>query len=421
MHFLVRSKPQSFADSYLAPTLKSNAGRHVGRVTPVALFLASGLFFGCDDKNPSNVDETPPTLDVTSPEVNDTVSGVGFYVAVSADDDESGMARVEVLAGSSGTFTDSSAPFDIFVPTVAESTGVAFDLEVRAYDVAGNVATATVPVTRADRTITPITSNTNSDTEPSWSRSGQRLAFQSNRFGQWDIFLIDADGTDEVRLTSDTNDDQHPTWGTTGQSVLFDSERAGGGVEADLWSILLVSGEASATPLTFGSSDDRSPSVSADGANVVFSSNRGLGNQYDLWSIPSAGGTAASLTGFLEDDVDPAHSPVDNRIAFASNLNFDSPHIYIRRPDASVFPMTGDTGVSEGNPAWSPQGAALLYERKSGAHTTLWIIVGEEGTPQQISFGTGVVGDLAPAWSPDGSTIAFASDRGGNLDLYLLK
>jgi Tol biopolymer transport system component len=33
------------------------------------------------------------------------------------------------------------------------------------------------------------------DTEPAWSPDGQRVAFQSNRDGNLEIYVIDADGT----------------------------------------------------------------------------------------------------------------------------------------------------------------------------------------------------------------------------------
>lgn len=55
-------------------------------------------------------------------------------------------------------------------------------------------------------------STTNYDGFPSWSRDGRKLAFMSERSGNWEIFVINADGSGETNITKHPADDFNPAW-----------------------------------------------------------------------------------------------------------------------------------------------------------------------------------------------------------------
>jgi len=58
---------------------------------------------------------------------------------------------------------------------------------------------------------------------PTWSPDGRRLAFASARDGDYDIFAIDADGGNEVRLTSSPGYDMYPAWSPDGEWILYEN------------------------------------------------------------------------------------------------------------------------------------------------------------------------------------------------------
>jgi Tol biopolymer transport system component len=69
---------------------------------------------------------------------------------------------------------------------------------------------------------------------PCWSPDGKRLAFTWNRDGNYDIHAVNLDGTDLVRLTDHAERDDYPTWHPDGKSIAFVGERNG---KFDLYSI----------------------------------------------------------------------------------------------------------------------------------------------------------------------------------------
>ena len=55
-----------------------------------------------------------------------------------------------------------------------------------------------------------LTDNDDGDSKPAWSPDGTRIAFQSDRYGDWEIFVMNADGTDTY---STGQQGSSPSWG----------------------------------------------------------------------------------------------------------------------------------------------------------------------------------------------------------------
>jgi Tol biopolymer transport system component len=74
---------------------------------------------------------------------------------------------------------------------------------------------------------TPLTSNMIGDLRPVWSPNGQELAFWSDRPGNHDVHTMNADGTQVRRLTTSPGLDGDPAWSPSGSKIAFWSDREG--------------------------------------------------------------------------------------------------------------------------------------------------------------------------------------------------
>ena len=57
-----------------------------------------------------------------------------------------------------------------------------------------------------------LTNNPFADWSPSWSPDGKRIAFESHRDGSGEIYVMDADGKNQQRLTNNRHSDTAPAW-----------------------------------------------------------------------------------------------------------------------------------------------------------------------------------------------------------------
>lgn len=81
--------------------------------------------------------------------------------------------------------------------------------------------------------ITQLTSET-TDTNPEASPDGKKVAFMSLRDGNWEIYVMNMDGSEVKRLTNNGDTDGLPIWSPDGQTIAFASDR---GREWAIWAM----------------------------------------------------------------------------------------------------------------------------------------------------------------------------------------
>lgn len=74
---------------------------------------------------------------------------------------------------------------------------------------------------------TRLTIDPGNDTEPMYSPDGTKIVFSSSRTGVQHIYVMDADGSNEVQITSGTSSSGAPRWSPDGTKILFSSSRDG--------------------------------------------------------------------------------------------------------------------------------------------------------------------------------------------------
>lgn len=62
---------------------------------------------------------------------------------------------------------------------------------------------------------------------PAWSPDGTRIAFMSSRAGNFEIYIVDLDGSNLMRLTNSISDDWFPAWSPDGTKITYTNDRSG--------------------------------------------------------------------------------------------------------------------------------------------------------------------------------------------------
>ena len=154
---------------------------------------------------------------------------------------------------------------------------------------------------RASGTARNLTNSPYADRHPRVSPDGTRIAFQTNRDLNFEIYVMGVDGANPTNLTRRSEDDRFPAWTPDGQRLLWSNFVD----NFDVW--IMDANGANQRALVSTPFAEVAPSVSPDGSLVVFQSDRGP--PMSLFVMPIAGGEIRQLTGLPSSatgsDLDP--------------------------------------------------------------------------------------------------------------------
>ena len=144
--------------------------------------------------------------------------------------------------------------------------------------------------TRAPLSAIRLFESTRVDASPRYSPDGRLIAFDSDRSGNREIWMCDADGQRLSQLTFfGKGTASTPQWSPAGDQLVFDYHSTG---DAQLY-VLNVSGGVPRR-VTTGSFDSGVASWSKDGSHIYFTSHRS--GEQQVWKVPAAGGEAVQVT-----------------------------------------------------------------------------------------------------------------------------
>ena len=267
-------------------------------------------------------------------------------------------------------------------------------------------------VINADGTgLARLTHNSGQDFSPDWSPDGSRLAFTSNRDGDSEIYLINADGTGLTQLTHNSVGDLAAFWSPDGRRLVFGSDRDG---DSELY--LMNADGTGLVQLTHNSGQDSNPVWSPDGSRLAFVSDRD--GDSEIYLINADGTGLAQLTHNSARDWNPDWSPDGSRLAFSSDSDGDH-EIYLINADGTGLVQLTRNSAFDISPTWSPDGRRIVFMSHRGDGEFEIYIIAPDGSVQvQLTNNSRL--DILPSWSPDGRRIAFMSDRDGNREIYLI-
>jgi Tol biopolymer transport system component len=247
------------------------------------------------------------------------------------------------------------------------------------------------------------------NTYPIFNPDGSKIAFVSTRDGNREIYIMNADGTNQTNITNVFQaDDSGPTFSPDGSKIAFASQRfIDPAYNTDIY--VMNTDGTGLTRITTDPADDFYPSYSPDGGRIVFTTNREGEYDNEIYIMSSNGGGQTNLTNNnLIGDFFPTFSPDGSKIVFESHRDGEIPEIYTMSPSgANVVRLTNNSDIDD-FPTFSPDGSKVAFESlRDGNTPEIYVMNSDGNNVVRITFASGA--DSNPRWAV-GDVTAFSID-----------
>jgi len=278
----------------------------------------------------------------------------------------------------------------------------------------------------AERSLAPSLAGPHFSHSPGHGLKGT-IAFHSSRDGDFEIFVMNADGSEETQLTHNTSHEFDPTWSHNGKLIGFTSFAADFSGDGEIF--VMNADGTGITQLTDNAAHDFGPIWSPNGKQIVFTSNRDGADDIYVMNADGSGVTRLTTNAYVAGVT--AWSPNGKQIAFISYRDYvlfgpnGDLEIFVMNADGTGFIQLTDNNVDdEGDHAgWSPNGQLFSFSsRRDGGDLDIFVMNADGSGPRQLTgIGGDVVDDDDSFWSPNGQHLAFHSTRDGDEEVYTME
>ncbi|GFP21680.1 TolB protein [Candidatus Hakubella thermalkaliphila] len=246
-------------------------------------------------------------------------------------------------------------------PVITEEPQIRECSEVRIIFAIGQGAGAEIYSMNPDGSdLIRLTYNQVEDIYPVPSPDGTKIAYTSTTpDGLWDIFVMNPDGSEITRLTTHPRQDANVTWSFDGRFIFFQSDREGH------WETYRMNSDGQDVQrLTFTAGGDSwHPAAHPFKEEIVFESGP-VGGE-DLYIMDFAGGNLRRIANDGSRKRLPAISPDGKKIVYVGYVGGGGrqhQEIFIMDYDGSnIVQLTHNPGVMDSHPALSPDGKYIVY------------------------------------------------------------
>jgi TolB protein len=231
--------------------------------------------------------------------------------------------------------------------------------------------------------VTQLTADPAADVQPIYSPDRTKVAFASNRAGNWDIWVIGLDGQRPVQITDGPGDEVHPSWSPDGSQLIYCGLPPRG-----QWELWVTDAKAGGKKRFIGYG--LFPEWSPIGDIIAYQRARERGSRwFSIWTVELVDGeprypteVAASADAAL---ISPTWSRDGVRLAYTAIVpsNSGSPELPAGAEQADVWVVDTDgrsrLRLTDGHtsnfgPTWSPDGRVYFTSSRNG-HETIWSLL----------------------------------------------
>lgn len=219
-----------------------------------------------------------------------------------------------------------------------------------------------------------LTDDPANDVMPAFSPDGKRVAFASDRAGNWDIYLMDVAGGQPRQLTNDLNHDLSPSFSPDGQHLAYCTY----GTQSGQWELVVIDVDNPNIKRFIGYG--LFPEWSPVDNRIVFQRARERGTRwFSVWTMELVNGEGVRPTEIAASSnaaaIAPSWSPDGTRLTFSTVLDPDSEQqlqpvqadIWLINADGSGRTNLSNSRFANVHPVWSKTGT-IFFVSNRGRH-----------------------------------------------------
>lgn len=236
------------------------------------------------------------------------------------------------------------------------------------------------------RTVTQLTTDPSDDLMPSIAPDGSKIAFASNRNGNWDVYVMPIGGGAPTQLTADVDEEVQPTWAPDGRRVAFSRKNG----RTNTWEIWIV--DTQNPGLRAYVCEGFLPRWSPDAKKdvLLFQRARQRGSRlYGVWTIELVQGEGLSPTEIVSARnaavLQPGWSPDGGKIVFTTVVNPSGDSEWPDQSDIWIINSDGTSrvGLTNGRfrnmqPTWGADGRIYFVSNRNGIEN-IWSMTADGG------------------------------------------
>lgn len=211
-----------------------------------------------------------------------------------------------------------------------------------------------------ENSVTQLTHNSWNDEYPAWSPDGKRIAFTADPEGQFDIFMMKADGSNITRLTTSKAQEKEPSWFPDGTGIAYSMEiKKFLQKQLTLWRVDIQTKKTERIIPGYNKGH-AIPDISPAGDFLTFTGKRTIGWDAAIYD------RLKKTVKFLDEGGKSCRSRFSKsgkKLAFVSSKADGKGDIWIMNPDG-----TGKTRLTERDetydyfPSWSPDDRFVVFD-----------------------------------------------------------
>lgn len=210
-----------------------------------------------------------------------------------------------------------------------------------------------------------LTDNSWDDEYPKWSPDGKRIAFTANPKGNYDLFIMQADGSNIAQVTTSPKDEFEHAWFPDGKKIAFTEQvKRGFRKRFTLLMIDLRSKRTSKVIPEFRKSNSL-PNFSPAAPLMAFTGKRTIGWDVFIYDLEKK-----EFHGLTEGGKGcRANFSREGKIAYVSSTADGKADIWLMEPDGSEkMRLTERDETYDYYPCWSPDGKYIVFSSSSQGH-----------------------------------------------------